>query len=117
VTTPRVSLGSNGTAPGQHAAFWCPGCEHAHSITVASPDGWVWNGDLERPSFTPSVLVQEHKTLIDSTLEGPALTAPENITLTPRCHSYVTDGRIQFLDDSTHPLAGQTVDLPEWRAA
>ena len=29
-----------------------------------------------------------------------------------RCHSFVTDGRIQFLSDSTHVLAGQTVDLP-----
>jgi hypothetical protein len=30
------------------------------------------------------------------------------------CHSFVTDGRIQFLDDSTHELAGETADLPEW---
>jgi hypothetical protein len=30
------------------------------------------------------------------------------------CHSFVTDGRIQFLEDCTHELAGQTVDLPEW---
>jgi len=29
------------------------------------------------------------------------------------CHSFVTDGRIQFLGDCTHNLAGQTVDLPE----
>jgi hypothetical protein len=26
----------------------------------------------------------------------------------------VTDGRIQFLSDSTHKLSGQTVDLPDW---
>lgn len=25
-----------------------------------------------------------------------------------------TDGRIQFLNDCTHALAGQTVDLPDW---
>ena len=30
------------------------------------------------------------------------------------CHSFVTDGRIQFLGDCTHSLAGQTVDLPEF---
>ena len=30
------------------------------------------------------------------------------------CHSFVTDGRIQFLTDSTHTLAGQTVPLPAW---
>lgn len=28
------------------------------------------------------------------------------------CHSFVTDGRIQFLTDSWHSLKGQTVDLP-----
>ena len=28
--------------------------------------------------------------------------------------AFVTDGRIQYLADSTHALAGQTVDLPEW---
>ena len=32
------------------------------------------------------------------------------------CHSFVTDGRIQFLADSNHALAGQTVDLPEVEA-
>lgn len=32
------------------------------------------------------------------------------------CHSFVTDGRIQFLSDCTHSLAGQTVDLPEMPA-
>ena len=30
------------------------------------------------------------------------------------CHTFVTDGRIQFLGDCTHALAGQTVDLPDW---
>lgn len=29
------------------------------------------------------------------------------------CHSFVTAGRIEFLPDCTHALAGQTVDLPE----
>jgi hypothetical protein len=114
VSHPRISLGTNGTAAGQRAAFWCPGCDTAHSITVNAADGWGWNGDLERPTFTPSVLVHSHATLIDSTLEGAALTAPGNCTVTPQCHSFVTEGRIQFLGDSTHPLAGQTVDLPEW---
>ena len=30
------------------------------------------------------------------------------------CHSFVTDGLIQFLGDCTHALAGQTVDMPPW---
>jgi len=29
------------------------------------------------------------------------------------CHSFIRDGKIQFLGDCTHALAGQTVDLPE----
>lgn len=28
------------------------------------------------------------------------------------CHSFVREGRIQFLGDCTHRLAGHTVDLP-----
>ena len=28
-----------------------------------------------------------------------------------RCHSFVTDGKIRFLGDSTHKLKGQTVPL------
>lgn len=93
--------------------FWCPGCEHVHGITHG-PGAWTWNGDLDRPTFAPSVLVHPHQTLIEASLDGDALTAPENVTTTPRCHSFVTEGRIQFLGDSTHPLAGQTVDLPAW---
>lgn len=113
--SPRVSTGANGTAPGLFVHFRCPGCESVHGITVDAPDSWTWNGDVERPTFSPSVLVHPHKTLIDATLEGDALTAPENVTTTPLCHSFVTDGRIQFLGDCTHALAGQTVDLPPWR--
>ena len=30
------------------------------------------------------------------------------------CHSFIRDGRIQFLGDCTHHLAGQTVDLPDF---
>lgn len=30
------------------------------------------------------------------------------------CHSFVRAGRIEFLGDCTHALAGQTVPLPPW---
>lgn len=33
------------------------------------------------------------------------------------CHSFITDGKWQFLSDCAHPLAGQTVPmvpLPDW---
>lgn len=93
------------------ATYWCPGCTNAHSISYGGSETWTWDGDTARPTFAPSVLVSSHKTLIDPDLKGDALTAPENITDTPQCHSFVRGGRIEYLSDSTHPLAGQTVDM------
>jgi hypothetical protein len=75
--------------PGQYI-FWCAGCECAHGIDST----WSFNGDLVRPTITPSVLSQGEV----------------------RCHSFVTDGKIRYLPDSEHALAGQTVDMvrPPW---
>ena len=72
--------------------FHCPGCKYGHGFHVPR---WTWNGSLDKPTFTPSLLCNGH---------DPA----------SRCHSFVTDGRIQFLADCWHPLAGQTVDIPDW---
>lgn len=85
----------------------CPGCKSWHTLpTDWMPAGyerspypsaenrpsWNFNGDLEKPTFEPSILTR----------------AGSNV-----CHSFVRDGRIQFLGDCTHALAGKTVDLPE----
>lgn len=85
--------------------MWCPGCDASVMIPVKGPTGdmppgtnWDWNGSTERPTFDPSIL--QHKS-------GSR----------PLCHSYVRDGRWQFLSDCEHSLAGQTVDmvpLPDW---
>lgn len=88
--------------------FWCPGCDSAHVVSDA------WEVDAEAATISPSVLVHSSKHLIDPELIGPGLTAPENIADSPQCHSFVTGGQIQFLGDSTHALAGQTVELPDW---
>lgn len=77
--------------------IWCPGCEGYHSVCV-DPGGWTWNGSEESPTFNPSLLVR-----------GVRGDTSEVKTL---CHSFVRDGKIQFLSDSAHALAGQTVDLP-----
>jgi hypothetical protein len=79
-------------------AFHCPGCEGGHSVPVSGSRGWKWNASLDKPTITPSILVNRGRA---------------NLTA-PVCHSCVTDGRIQFLGDCTHSLAGQTVDLPDW---
>ena len=75
--------------------FWCPGCDEAHVIRYGAANtglGWTWNGSVDRPTLTPSVLAFGHQ----------------------RCHSFVTDGKIQFLSDCTHSLVNQTVALPPW---
>lgn len=83
--------------------FRCLGCNTEHDIQHGAANGpnWGWNGSLERPTFTPSVLVTYNG--LDAGRDG----APPAV-----CHSFVTDGRIQYLGDCTHRLAGQTVDLP-----
>lgn len=81
-------------------AFWCPGCGCLHSFTTRHPkrSGWEFNGDMERPTFSPSLLVWGSK--------------PEK-----RCHLFMRAGRIEFLKDCHHDLAGHTVDLQPWPSA
>ncbi|MGA4552393.1 DUF6527 family protein [Methylorubrum aminovorans] len=95
-------------AAGGRLLFWCPGCDGAHAVNVGHGPGprWGFNGNDERPTFTPSVLVRYDGA--DAGKDG----APPAV-----CHSFVTDGRIQFLGDCTHALAGQTVPLPDFDAA
>lgn len=84
--------------------IWCPGCQEAHHPESRLPetrpdyDGplWDWNGDVERPTFSPSILTR----------------AGEQV-----CHSFIRDGQWEFLSDSTHQFAGQTVPMapvPDW---
>lgn len=103
---------------GNRLSFWCPGCNEAHTI-VHGGGGWKWNGNAEQPTFEPSVLVKYYR----ASPEGLAMMErmeplPPGMERYPGkhmvCHSFVRDGRIQFLGDCTHQLAGQTVPLPAW---
>jgi hypothetical protein len=78
---------------GESVWFWCPGCETHHRITFPR---WHFNGDLVKPTLTPSVLVTYE--------DGPKFTPK-------RCHLYVTNGQLHFLNDSTHALAGRAVEM------
>lgn len=82
---------------GSHYAWMikCPACDDIHVLK-----GWGFNDNQERPTFTPSLLVRYFD--------------PDGVTVRALCHSHVTDGRIAFLSDCTHALAGHTVDLPTW---
>jgi len=67
--------------------FKCPGCGNVHGINNKI---WNFNDDLEKPTINPSILRKDDRMT---------------------CHSFVTDGKIKFLNDSTHDLAGKKVDL------
>ena len=99
--------------------FWCPGCTEAHSISIADGrGGWTVDvADPERPTFSPSVLVRSGHYAKDAPpgncwcdFEARQGYAPGFKCF--RCHSFVRAGRIEFLGDCTHHLAGKTVDLP-----
>jgi len=76
--------------------IFCPGCKaqwpegHGlHCLNVTSIH--TFNGDYERPTFSPSLMAPLGRGHV--------------------CHSFVREGMIQFLEDCTHPLRGQTVPL------
>lgn len=86
-------------------AYWCQGCESCHSIRVNATDrpSWTWDGNVDAPTFSPSVLVT-----YDGSDVGIDDAPPE------RCHTFIRGGMVEFLGDSTHALAGQTLPLPDW---
>ena len=99
---------------GRHA-FWCPGCNKTHAVT----DTWAFNHDYDKPTFSPSILVTsghympEHKGNSCWCTWNKEHPDDQEHFKCFRCHSYVTDGKIQFLGDCTHELVGQTVELPD----
>lgn len=69
---------------------WCPGCNAMHQL----PDRWTFDGNLGRPTFTPSFLHDGSR--------------PER-----RCHYILTAGILNFCGDCHHALKGQSVPLPD----
>jgi hypothetical protein len=82
---------------GQYVAFYCPGCGYEHHVPISPLTGytvlWEFNGDLERPTITPSILRYAAGS-------------------EPRCHLVITDGVIHYGSDCDHALASQAVDMP-----
>lgn len=80
--------------------FVCPGCEQdRHSglhmlpvnTTLKSPS-WDWDGNLESPTISPSILTR----------------VGNNV-----CHSFLRNGVFEFLSDCTHKFAGQQIPIPD----
>lgn len=103
--------------------FRCPGCGENHMVRVGDGPGprWGYNGNPDKPTFTPSILIRSghfnpNAAGLDCWCTFEARIGRPAPFSCKVCHSFVTDGRIQFLGDCTHALAGQTVDIPEFDA-
>lgn len=87
---------------------YCPACDEAHHYVTDGSRGWTFNGDVERPSFSPSMKITWGR------FADPSYKAePGEEDLSGICHYFLTNGELQFCSDSTHALSGKTVPLPE----
>ena len=73
--------------------FWCPGCDSIHGV---SKERWCVTGPPNHFTVSPSLLYD-----------------PSPPTARKRCHSVIREGRIQYLQDSNHALAGREVEIPD----
>lgn len=74
-------------------AHYCDGCKQLHPIPVNQKSGlsWNWNNDIGKATLSPSI----------------------KITGGGICHYHIKNGNIEYGNDSTHHLKGQTVPLPD----
>jgi len=94
--------------------FWCPGCGEAHGVWTRKKNSvdavWSFNGDMEKPTFEPSLLIRGTRKITDE--EHAKIMAGVKVTIADYvCHSFVRNGRIQYLSDCTHSFAGQTIPM------
>jgi len=89
-------------------SFLCPGCGDHHTINT---DRWTWNGSMDAPTFTPSLLVRSGHYASSHQPGDPCWCGKDYGFSCYLCHSFITDGKIAFLGDCTHPFAGQTLNL------
>jgi hypothetical protein len=92
---PKVKIINNESGTNQQVWFYCPGCKGHHAFTTKDPVfvPWTWNQNVEKPTFNPSLMCNRDQK--------------------DQCHSYVRDGKIQFLGDCFHELKNQTAEIPE----
>lgn len=88
---------------------WCPACEEMHPL----PDGWKFDGNLEKPTFHPSFRHTGFQTeKLNGEWTGEWVRGADGKPLPWVCHYHLTAGGIQYCPDCTHALAGKLVPLP-----
>lgn len=94
----------------RYVGYYCPGCKRSHVLAVEPGNGptWQWDGNVDAPTFSPSILVKIEWSKWMDPSDDPDEWRDEI------CHSFVRVGVIEFLGDCTHELRGQHVPLPDW---
>ena len=77
-----------------HIMLNTPGPIPTRIIPLSGRPSWTWNKSTKSPTLSPSLL-----------------TDTEDKSGKIRCHSFVRNGQIQFLNDCTHEFAGTTMPL------
>jgi len=80
--------------------FWCPGCSCCHGVWTKreNPDTkgyWEWNSSENNPTFKPSFLLK-------------SVYYPH---YSPRCHLYIINGNIEYLNDCEHEFSGKIIPM------
>lgn len=65
--------------------------------TREGTNNWSWNGSVNKPTLKPSVLL------------GPTIYG-ETVY---RTHCFINDGMVKYLQDCSHDLKGQTIEMPD----
>ena len=79
----------------------CPGCKQKHFYMTQEFDNhpvWSFNGDMEKPTFTPSLRANWNYKYKDFC-----------------CHFNLTNGIFEFQNDCTHSLSGQNHPMIEYK--
>ena len=89
---------------GAYYLHWCQGCGHTHTYPVggAYTTNWTYDGSIEAPSFSPSMLIYIPERKLEDGTVLPQKT---------RCHYYVTAGKILYQGDCPHEYSGKTLPL------
>lgn len=83
--------------------IYCPACKSDHIFAVDTPFSngkqWKFDGNIQNPTFTPSMNISWGPGETDEIPEG-------------RCHFTITQGKVTYHDDCTHEYKGRVIDLP-----
>lgn len=81
-----------------HYIFYCKACKHHHAVWTseyqANHPFWDFNGSMESPTFKPSLLIKSG--------DGSQI-----------CHFFIENGKIRYLNDCTHDLHNQTIEMED----